>query len=80
MISPNEKLYFFYLKTQLSDKVLFNLQEYIDNAYLQEIAMIEYLAFKKSVIFDFPQFICLVPKGCKLQKINSSFRIEAKSD
>ena len=29
---------------------------------------------------DFQQFICLGPKGCKLLKINSSFRNEAKID
>jgi hypothetical protein len=29
---------------------------------------------------DFHQFICLDPKGCKLLKINSSFRTEAKID
>jgi hypothetical protein len=37
------------------------------------------LIFEKHINIDFHQFICLFPVGCKLLKINSSFRTEAKN-
>ncbi len=36
--------------------------------------------FLEFAFVDFHQFICLAPEGCKLLKINSSFRTEAKID
>ena len=38
------------------------------------------LTFEYILHVDFHQFICLGPEGCKLLKINSSFRNEAKID
>jgi hypothetical protein len=38
------------------------------------------LAFEKGFHVDFHQFICLVSVGCKLLKINLSFRNGAKFD